>query len=38
VTRNRLTVEELAKDALDVRELYRAGLLIRPVFLSVGSI
>ena len=27
VTRNRLTVEELAKDTLDVRELHRAGLL-----------
>ena len=27
VTRNRLTVEELAKDTLDVRELNRAGLL-----------
>jgi hypothetical protein len=28
VTRNRLTVEKLAKDTLDVRELNRAGLLI----------
>jgi hypothetical protein len=27
VTRNRLTVEELVKDTLDVRELNRAGLL-----------
>ena len=27
MTRNRLTVEELAKDRLDVRELYRARLL-----------
>ena len=27
MTRNRLTVEELAKDTLDVRELNRAGLL-----------
>jgi len=27
VTRNRLTVEELAKDTLDVRELNRAGLM-----------
>jgi hypothetical protein len=27
VTRNRLTVEELAKDTLDVRELNRAELL-----------
>ena len=29
MTRNRLTVEELAKDTLDVRELNRAGLLTR---------
>jgi hypothetical protein len=28
VTRNRLTVEELAKDTINVRELNRAGLLI----------
>ena len=27
MTRNRLTVEQLAKDTLDVRELNRAGLL-----------